>query len=269
MTHLRISSDDGEPEPELVAFIIGPKSRTFTIAASTLIPLSDDFKIDYDPRFRDPEADSLTTRWPTESVTLFEYFQRWIYSSSILDRHQTVDDISWEQLLDLYCFGKDHEIPTFTNHIINTFIDKSEISGTVPTHLIRRIYNATKLAPEYVDFPPEHLRKWIVHKSCAVRKKSWFNTEVKRANYPDEFLFNMLYQESTDKYPNTDFRAFRWKFTVYERLMSDWDIVLTIKKRTGRQVVLREEPPRVLREATTSEDEDEVRRQRFVDRYFG
>ena len=184
--------------------IVGSKQHRFSIPSDILIAISHYFETALTRGFREDHSQTIT--WEDQSPALAERFQRWIYSYSILTSSETIEEIGWALLLDMYIFGEMYDVPSLQNTVIDAYIDKGEETEQFPASWLHKIYEIT----------PRRcmLRKFLLDAASASRLKAWFNTEEKRAAYPREFLFDLIIKETDGKKPNRDFRDLRTDYHV-------------------------------------------------------
>lgn len=123
---------------------------------------------------------------PKDDVAAFERFQLWLYTKGLLEDGESVDDISWDTLLDFYILGEVRGIPGLQNEIIDVSIDKSDHENEIPTTLLPRIYEETPqscaLRRLMVD--------WHAY-SANLDDRNWFTKELE--NCSKEFFVDLVY----------------------------------------------------------------------------
>lgn len=194
---------------------VGPE-KTFIIHKGLLCNSAAYFKAAFEGGFK--ESQSQVLELPEDDPVMFSHFELWLYSGNILESHETVKDISWKVLTDLYFFGEAREIPSLQNEAIDICICKNIASRVTPTLQIKRVYENTPenspLRRLFVD--------WMTYQSDPTDSE-WFGDD-REDRYPKQFLFDLvvsLYRKgvgATSKI--TDFKAVRSEYHVPHPTMS-------------------------------------------------
>lgn len=199
----------------MVQVKVGPE-KTFIIHKGLLCNSAAYFKAAFEGGFK--ESQSQVLELPEDDPVMFSHFELWLYSGNILESHETVKDISWKVLTDLYFFREAREIPSLQNEAIDICICKNIASRVTPTLQIKRVYENTPenspLRRLFVD--------WMTYQSDPTESE-WFGDD-REDRYPKQFLFDLvvsLYRKgvgATSKI--TDFKAVRSEYHVPHPTMS-------------------------------------------------
>lgn len=190
---------------------MGPQKVAFSIHMSLLCNTSPYFRAAFKGGFY--EGASRTLELPEEDVDVFEHFQLWLYSGSILEKHEQAKDIIWDVLIALWIFGESRGIPELQNTAMDTLIDKTWEMHTLKTHVLPVIYEST---PDKSALRQFHI-DWMTHKANLTQ---WLNVPEGPGKdcYPKQFLFDLsmsLYERSRGTKPVvTDFRTVRSNYHV-------------------------------------------------------
>ena len=106
------------------------------------------------------EAQEQVIELTEDDSQTMEYFQFWLYTQSILDKEETVSNISWHFLIELYVLGEIRLIATLQNQVIDLMIRKTIKDNQVPT--LKTMYDIFDKT-----CPGSPLRKLIV--DCSAR----------------------------------------------------------------------------------------------------
>lgn len=74
------------------------------------------------------EAASREIHLEEDRVVDFDLFNGWLYNQTLLAKGQTVDEILWDTLIDLYLFADKRAIPSLMNAVVDLLIAKLESS---------------------------------------------------------------------------------------------------------------------------------------------
>ena len=115
-----------------VALLVGPEKRVFYLHRGLLCSVSDYFNTALHSGFKETEEQKIEL--PEEDPEVVERFQLWLYTKSILDHDETVQNIDYPIYVDLYVFAESRLIPKLQNEAINAIIRKGSIDGTISTN---------------------------------------------------------------------------------------------------------------------------------------
>ena len=160
------------------------------------------------------ESEDQVLELPDDDPITFSHFLLWLYTGSIIESHESHNDITWKVLISVYLFGDVRGIPRMQNEAIDLFIDKSDAMNQVPGVELNLIYENT------LDRSP--LRKLIVDLftfNVTLADNRWFS-EQSKALYPQSFLIDLaksLYEDRARFKPkNTTFRAVGADYHIHE-----------------------------------------------------
>lgn len=109
---------------------VGPDKKAFTIHKSVLCNAASYFKVALEGNFI--EAQNQILELPEDDPAVFERFQLWLYTDRVLEKTETIKDIPYSELVDLYLFSDIRSIATLQNAIIDHIIDKESLEHNCP-----------------------------------------------------------------------------------------------------------------------------------------
>jgi len=175
--------------------IVGPEKKVFKMHRGLLCSVSPYFKTALEGDFK--EAQEQKIELTEDDCEAMEYFQFWLYTQSILDKEETVSDIEWRILMELYVFGETRLITTLQNQVLDLIIRKVAKGKNLPEHKIMYdIFEKT--------CPGSSLRNYIVEASArignlAVWKWDFVDgEEIAQRDFLKELVVEM-YKERTNK----------------------------------------------------------------------
>jgi len=161
--------------PEMVSVIVGAEHRVFTVHKDLLYASSDYFT----KALREPSkgaSDRSLEALEHKSQT-FETILLWLYTGSIFESDETINDVSFNDLVDMYIFAEKYFFPKLQNGLIDLIIQKCDprkkkyitpsdgnlygrtISGSMLRKLVVHIVaNFNLPCMSMKSYPPEYLR---------------------------------------------------------------------------------------------------------------
>ena len=91
---------------------------------------------------------------PKESSEVLRRFSLWVYTRSVLQDEEDVNESSWDILVQLYLFAERYDIPDLQNIVIDILVAKHLAEHLIPTNLCCVIYSNT--------MPTSPLRRFMV-----------------------------------------------------------------------------------------------------------
>ncbi|MCJ1404985.1 hypothetical protein MMC11_008211, partial [Xylographa trunciseda] len=175
--------------------IVGPEKKTFKMHEGLLCSISPFFKAALEGDFK--EAQEHTIELIDDDPEIMEYFQLWLYTQSILDHEETVSDIEWGVLLELYVLREIRLISTLQNQVIDLMIRKLAKANELP--------GLDMMCGSFArTFPKSSLRKFLIEASARVGtldEWSWDFTEgneVAQRDYLNDLVLE-LYNDRENK----------------------------------------------------------------------
>lgn len=180
---------------DIVHIVVGPEKKVFKIHKEILCNASTYFRAALNGGFK--EAKEQKVEMPEDKVSIFKYFQHWLYSGNILVRKEWPSDgkieeewyKAWDILVEVYSFGETRGIPLLQNAAIDCIIDMQQATNTVYVESNSFVYKSTPgsspLRRLYVDLFHSSAH---VHQETA--KGSWFCQDMYE-KYDKEFLFDV------------------------------------------------------------------------------
>ena len=83
--------------------VVGREQQVFNIHKELLCAASSYFSAAFKGNFK--EADTQRIEILDEDVTVFKYFQVWLYSKKVHTTEDLLNDVAWELLLNFYIFA--------------------------------------------------------------------------------------------------------------------------------------------------------------------
>lgn len=168
----------------MVHFMLGPDKKVFTIHKNLLCKTAPYFEAALNGSFK--EALEQSIEMPEDDPTMFECFQVWIYTGSIVGTNETENDVETLTLIKVYAFAERLNIIDLQNVAMHLLIDQVLNRRELPTGQIPFIYEHT--------CENSALRRLIVDISACygiLDCPGWFE-ESKRAMYPNDFLCDVI-----------------------------------------------------------------------------
>lgn len=165
---------------------VGPDQEVFTIHKNLLCNTAPYFKAALNGSFIEAQEQSI--EMPEDDPTMFECFQVWIYTGSIVGANETKNDVETSILVKVYTFAERLDIVDLQNVAMNLLIDRIFDRSEIPIELIPFIYEHT--------CENSALRRMIVDISARNGKfdlPGWFE-ESKRPIYPNDFLCDLIFR---------------------------------------------------------------------------
>jgi len=164
---------------------VGAEKKSFSIHKNLLCNAAPYFKAALDGGFA--ESKSQVLELPEDDVKVFERFILWLYTSELLQENETIKDVSWDVLVELYIFGEARGISGFQNEVVDTFIDKQEVTSFITTDRAPRIYENTP-----TDSPLRRLLvDWTACQGVFTREE--YDSEQEDESLPRQFLFDVIF----------------------------------------------------------------------------
>ncbi|MCJ1435527.1 hypothetical protein MMC27_004901 [Xylographa pallens] len=137
--------------------VVGPEKKVFKMHKGLLCSVSPYFKAALKGDFKEAQEQVIElTEYDSQTM---EYFQFWLYTQSILDKEETVSNIGWHVLVELYILGEVRLIAILQNQVIDLVIRKAiKDNNFPPSRTIYDIFDKT--------CPESPLRKFIVYASA-------------------------------------------------------------------------------------------------------
>lgn len=117
--------------------MVGPDRTPFIIHKELLCDSSPYFAAALKGDFK--EAKDNTVELLDDDVTVFKYFQIWLYSGKISSQ----DDVSFRIIFQLYCFSDLRQIPDLQNAAVNAIIGRQTRTSHIPVGMIPYVYGNT------------------------------------------------------------------------------------------------------------------------------
>lgn len=156
------------------------------------------------------EAKSRTLGLPEDDPVVFERFQLWLYTNSVLEKAETVKDISYMQLVNLYIFADIRGISDLQNAIIDHIIDKESLENTFPSQCIPRVYQCLS--------PNNPLRRLLVDTAAELGiLDAWFTPDSNEEFVPEfmrELAVALYHMRDESKERISDFHLGRLEYHV-------------------------------------------------------
>jgi len=191
----------------MVQVKLGPDKEVFTIHKNLLCNTATYFKTALNGSFKEAQEQSI--EMPEDDPTMFECFQVWIYTGSIVGANETENDVETLTLVKIYTFAERLNIIDLQNVAMHLLID--------------RVLDRRELPTEQIPFMYEHtcensaLRRMIVDISAhcgTLDRPGWFE-ESKRPMYPNDFLCDLILRLYHSKKNNqTPFEFVRSSYLV-------------------------------------------------------
>ncbi|KEQ81747.1 hypothetical protein M438DRAFT_367628 [Aureobasidium pullulans EXF-150] len=130
-----------------VVLSVGPSKQEFTVHKELLCFYSDFFRAAFNGSFK--EATEGRIELPDAQVDVFESFQVWLYSRSLLNTEDLQDQPDYQKypsfsaLARLWVFGDKYQIPLLQNCVIDSILEKQKQSNRFNTCIVRIAYQDT------------------------------------------------------------------------------------------------------------------------------
>ncbi|KAL8797391.1 MAG: hypothetical protein Q9195_000546 [Heterodermia aff. obscurata] len=170
----------------MIQVAVGPEQTIFHIYKQLLSDASPYFKAAISGGYK--ESFEQKIELPEENPSMFERFQLWLYTGSIIELHEK-DRLSSKVLVDLYIFGETRIIPGLQNAVIDSTIDELIQYQLISVRSIDYLYaNTSKRSPIrklYVEM--------IVDNNIDLKDLKWgIKGEAPGFTYPREFLADVI-----------------------------------------------------------------------------
>ena len=207
---------------DIVHVKVGPEKRLFNIHKELLCDVSDYFAAALKGNFK--ETQDQVIELEEEDVSLFERFQLWLYSRSLLSDEETVKGISWQALIELYLFGEVRHIPDLRNAAVDALIDKQQTEPKLPTLPLHYVYSHTNQG--------SLLRKLFADMAAHIAGSNWF-AQGFRDEFPHDFLLDVIMEMDRLRETNLHrIRAFHHLRSNYHVTMPAIEGIENSKKRS-------------------------------------
>ena len=127
---------------------MGAKAVDFAIHKGLLSQQSAYFKALFEGNFKEAELGIATL--DDEDPAVFGRFHVWLYTGELLDNDETIGDVDYETLVDLFIFAEKRLAARFQNACIDAIISKSYVDQRIPhpTAVVGNVWASTsRLSP--------------------------------------------------------------------------------------------------------------------------
>ena len=169
----------------MVHVTVGPDKKAFAFHKNLLCNSAPFFRAALDGNFKEAQKQSI--EMPEDDPEVFNYFQLWLYTGSILEEHETATDVEDLMLAKIWISAEALNISELQNVAMNLLIDRADIRLKIPTNCAPYIYEHTSEGSA--------LRRFIVEKIAhngILSKDSMFFEAANRSLYPDDFLYDLI-----------------------------------------------------------------------------
>ena len=202
----------------MVSVIVGEEKRVFSVHKRLLCSVSDYFDAALNGNFK--EAAEQKIELLEDDPLVFERFQLWLYTKTVLDEDETVASLSTPNLFDLYIFVESRFMPKLQNHLVDLVIEKErkERRGLTPSDgdFSTKLTSSSPL--------------WRLSVDMAARKGSLRHWSFD--GYPRKYLTDVILSLSDlrKKQAEDDFHKTRCNYHVHakdEPRCHEWGIVIS------------------------------------------
>ncbi len=132
------------------------------------------------------EASDGVVTLDDEDREVFERFKIWLYTGRLLEDEDSIDDLGYHELFDLYIFAEKRVIPRLQNACIDLLLTKESLSDLGPTNMgVAKVWDNTP------DSSP--MRKlildWFVHRG---NMSNYLQTDEDVETHSKDFLASLV-----------------------------------------------------------------------------
>ena len=122
-----------------------------------------------------------------ETPSVIQRFRLWVYTDNVSDGTESLENLCWKEMIDLYIFADRYDLPDLQNATIDTMVAKVMAVKQIPSRYIPYIYDNTNAASPLRRL----LIDWMTQRVNVVDSITPEKLDQNPEEYPPIFLLDL------------------------------------------------------------------------------